>query len=64
MGSKLSLFFKLLNSVFTRDMCNVAMLQIKDPVYLEKVLNEFKIKKAAISTLKAFLNRCFVLLNN
>lgn len=32
-------------------------------MYLEKILTEFKIKKQALSTIKCFLNKCYVLLN-
>ncbi|CDW72650.1 heat repeat-containing protein 5b [Stylonychia lemnae] len=64
MGTRLSLFFKLLNSVFTKDMCIVNPIQLKDQNYQEKILNEFRIKKAALSTIRQFLSKCFVLLNN
>lgn len=65
-GSKVTTLYKLWNSVFSKDMCEVNMAKItnKDSGYLEKILQEFKIKKQALSTIKCFLSRCYILLNS
>jgi hypothetical protein len=45
-GSKVTTIYKLWNSVFSKDMCDIDVERIKnkDPLYLEKILTEFKIK--------------------
>ena len=45
-------------------MCVVNTVMLKENAYLEKILNEFRIKKAALSVIRCFLSKCFVLLNN
>lgn len=50
--------------MFSKDMCTIDPAQLKKPIYLEKVLYEFKIKMHALSVIKCFLNKCFVLLNS
>jgi hypothetical protein len=48
-SSKLPLLLKLWNSAFCREMCVVDQDMLKQtPSYPEKILHEFKIKKAAI----------------
>lgn len=58
-GFKLTTIYKLWNSVFSKDMCEVDVERVKskDIHYLEKILVEFKIKKQALSTIKCFLNK-------
>lgn len=65
-GSKVTTIYKLWNSVFSKDMCEIDVERIKnkDMLYIEKILIEFKIKKQALSTIKCFLNKCYILLNS
>jgi hypothetical protein len=64
LGTRLSTIFKLFNSVFSKEMCTIASVgHLKDPGFLEKVLSECAIKRAALSTLRTFLQRGSVLLN-
>ena len=44
-------------------MCTVNTSLLQNPAYREKILIEFKIKKAALSTLRVFLSKCNLLLN-
>jgi hypothetical protein len=44
-------------------MCTVNIPLLQNPAYKEKVLLEFKIKKAALSVLRVFLTKCNMLLN-
>ena len=65
-GFKVTTIYKLWNSVFCKDMweIDVDRIKSKDVNYLEKILIEFKIKKQALSSIKWFLNKCFILLNS
>lgn len=62
-SSRLSLIFKLFHSVFSKEMCLVDPKELQEQSYQEKVLHEFKIKKAAIQALRTFLSKCSSLLN-
>ena len=47
-------------------MCNVNIKAIEEgnQRYIELILREFMIKKQALSTIKYFLNKCYILLNS
>jgi len=51
----MTLLLQLFTSVFSHGVCQVNAVQIKDATYQEIILQEFKIKKRAISCLRAFL---------
>ena len=49
------ILFKLLKTVFRKEICMVDLAKMSEPMYRETVFNEFMIKKRAVACLKMLL---------